>query len=134
MNSLKNHQLIQLINSKVISFLRVFSQLISRDSPTRNVNLLLFCLLVMSIQSCLSDIRTNTVKSSGSAETNLNKGKELLSNIHEGQRPSAWENIEVYELTLTDDFLGFMGNIAKPFPDKKQAHRSYMRPARSTAK
>ena len=94
----------------------------------KTYQLLLFCLLSIFFQSCLSDIRTDTAKSSGTNEININKGKDLLSNIHEGQSPSAWEDIEVYELTLKDEFFGLMGSIASPFPDKKMSAKAMYAP------
>ncbi len=143
MNSFKNYQLIRVtgyglrvfknkygkqINAKVTSFLRAFSQLATRNSLTRNLSYLLFCLFVISLQSCLSDIRTDAAKSSGTAEINLNKGKELLANIHPEQSPAAWEGIEVYELTLGDEFFGLMGSIASPFPGKKMTAQAVYAP------
>ncbi len=143
MNSFKNYQLIRVtgyrlrvfknkygkqINAKVTSFLRAFSQLATRNSLIRNLSYLLFCLFAISFQSCLSDIRTDVAKSSGAAEINLNKGKDLLANIHTGQSPAAWEGIEVYELTLGDEFFGLMGSIASPFPDKKMTAQAMYAP------
>lgn len=90
--------------------------------------LLALCLVLISCQACLSDIRTEAVKSDGAAEINLNKGKDLLSNIHEGQSPAAWENIEVYEVDLEDEFFGFVGNIASPFPDNKMSAKAVYAP------
>ena len=76
----------------------------------------------------MSDIRTEAAKSSGTTEINLNKGKDLLENIHPGQSPAAWEGIEVYELTLVDEFFGLMGNIASPFPDNRMTAQAVYAP------
>jgi len=94
----------------------------------KTYHLLLLCLVIVSSQACLPDIRTEAVKTGGTAEINLNKGKDLLSNIHEGQRPSAWDGIEMYELTLTDEFFGLVGGIASPFPGKKRSAQAMYAP------
>jgi len=85
-------------------------------------------LVLFSFQSCLSDIRTATAKSSGTTEINLNKGKDLLDNIHPGQSPAAWNDIEVYELTLKDQFFGLMGSVASPYPGKKMSAQAMFAP------
>jgi len=94
----------------------------------KTYQLLIFCFVVFFFQSCLSDIRTEMAKSSGTTEINLNKGKEILANIHPGQSAAAWAGIEVYELTLEDEFFGLLGSIAKPFPDKKMSAQAIYAP------
>jgi len=94
----------------------------------KTYQLLILCLVLFSCQSCLSDIRTQTVKSSGANEINLNKGKDLLSNIHPGQSPAAWNGIEVYELRLEDEFFGFIGSVASPFPGNKMSAQAMYAP------
>ena len=94
----------------------------------KNYQLFVLYLVLFSCQSCLSDIRTEAVKIGGNSEINLNKGKDLLSNIHPGQSPAAWEGIEVYELTLQDEFFGFIGNIASPFPGNKMSAQAMYAP------
>ncbi len=90
--------------------------------------LFILSLVLFSCQACLSDIRTEAAKSSGTNEINLNKGRDLLSNIHEGQSPSAWEDIEVYELTLEDEFFGLMGKVASPFPGSSMSAQAMYAP------
>lgn len=93
-------------------------------------NYLLITLFALSLicQSCLSDIRTDYVKQEGTVIANLEKGKTLLQNIHTGQSPAAWADIEVYELNLTDEFFGIQGSLAKPFPDKKTSMQAFFAP------
>lgn len=94
----------------------------------KKYQLLLLCLVMMSCQACMSDIRTDLVKKDGTAMTNLDKGKALLKNIHEGQSATAWSDIEVYEVMLQDEFFGIMGSFAKPFPEKKISMQAFYAP------
>jgi len=91
----------------------------------KKYQLILLCLVMVSCQACMSDIRTDLVKKEGTAMTNLDKGKTLLQNIHEGQRPRAWSDIEVYEVNLTDEFFGLMGSA---FPEKKASMQAFFAP------
>jgi len=94
----------------------------------KKYQLILLCLIMISCQACLSDIRTELVKKEGRAAQSLDKGKALLENIHEGQSPAAWSDIEVYEVTLQDEFFGLMGSFAKPFPEKKVSMQVFYAP------
>ncbi len=76
-------------------------------------------LLLIACTGCLSDIRTTYAKKEGIAEASLKKGKVLMDNIHAGQHPDTWKDIEVYEVTLNEQFYGLMGSVANPFPEKK---------------
>lgn len=93
-------------------------------------NYFLITLFALSLvcQSCLSDIRTEYVKKEGTISTNLEKGKTLLQNIHTGQSPAAWADIDIYELTLSDEFFGLQGSLAKPFPGKKISMQAFFAP------
>jgi len=93
-----------------------------------NYGLTIILMMSLLFQACLSDIRTDYVKKDGTATSNLKKGKTLLQNIHAGQNPTAWEDIEVYELTLEDEFFGLQGSLAKPFPEKKVSMQAVYAP------
>lgn len=68
------------------------------------------------LQSCMSDLRTKTVKKEHT-EQNIVKGKQLLDEAWKAQGLDKLANHKVYEITGTDTWRGMMGKMGKLWYD-----------------
>lgn len=86
------------------------------------IALLLPCLFIF--QSCLSDLRSKDQRVPELyTEASKVKALEILNRYAQRSGIETWESITTYEVDFVDDFFGFLGQIAKPFPDKKNQFR-----------
>lgn len=76
--------------------------------------------LVVCLNSCLTDLRTQYFKektyNQNEAET---IGKKMLAEMGEQSGLRFWEYINAYEVQFSDEFFGTIGKMSKPYKDEK---------------
>ncbi len=79
----------------------------------------LLIVAALLMQSCLSDLRTTSVKSEGISEASTTKGKEILEQAWLKQGMNKLKDHQVYSMTGNDNWKGMMGKMGKPWPEAK---------------
>ncbi len=80
----------------------------------------IFLLVASSLAGCLSDLRTDFIKSDDYNETIQNsEGKKMLSKVAEASGLHVWRYVKKYEVDFNDAFNGLVGSFANPYKDKK---------------
>ena len=72
---------------------------------------------LLTIQSCMSDIRTDFVKTEGLEKGNIKKGKMLIESAWQAQGFDKLANHKVYAFSGLDTWKGMMGKTGKLWPD-----------------
>jgi hypothetical protein len=73
-------------------------------------------MLLLVLTGCkLADIRTDEM----AEQTDEERGKTLLQQMASHHQSHLWDSINTYSLHITDEFYGFAGKIANPFPKNK---------------
>ena len=74
---------------------------------------------IFTLQSCMADLRTSTVKKNEISSENITKGKELLTKAWKAQGFDKLKNHTTYSYTGEDSWKGMMGKMGKVWPNSK---------------
>lgn len=72
--------------------------------------------LLLATTGCLSDLRTQTVKTQHSDPANEAQGRAVLDRAWKAQGADKLQAKGTYSYTATDDWKGLLGKVGKPWP------------------
>lgn len=85
------------------------------------------------LQGCLSDLRPKYARTPTLyTEESHQKGVELLNKYAELSGVIEWQKIKSYQVDFADNFLGFKGKFAHPYPQKNNRFLLRYNPSKTT--
>ncbi len=82
-----------------------------------NVRHLLIGTILITLQGCMADLRTTTIKKEGITVANEAKGKKIIEEAWERQGFNHLEAFKGYTFKGQDIWKGLLGRIGKPWPE-----------------